>query len=235
MMRIHKARSWIVLIYFAWLPARAQQLQFLPELDTNLKLNSLIRLNYQIKGDREGGEQEQFQTGPTIQFYLKPLVKLKEVRAFDLNDAKQRFLVLETGYQYVIAPDVPTINRMLAIATVNFPLRFGFSISDQNRVDLDWQKNKNFRWRYHNKTTLDRTVPILSYHLIPYIAVEPYYESQYSKWSTTDLYAGCLFPVGKHVQFDLYYEHENNTGKKVNTQDREIGLALHLYFSVAKQ
>ena len=234
-MRIQKPRNWIVLVCFAWLPACAQQLQFLPELDTNLKLNSLIRLNYQIKGDREGGDQEQFQTGPTIQFYLKPLVKLKEVRAFDLNDAKQRFLVLETGYQYVIAPDVPTINRMLAIATVNFPLRVGFSISDQNRVDLDWQKGKNFRWRYRNKTTLDRTVPILSYHLIPYIASEPYYESQYSKVSAMALFAGCLFPVGKHVQFDLYYEHENNTGKRPNKQDKEIGLALHLYFSVAKQ
>jgi hypothetical protein len=27
-------------------------------------------------------------------------------------------------------------------------------------------------------------------------------------------YAGCLLPVGKHVQFNPYYEHDNETGKK---------------------
>lgn len=57
-----------------------------------------------------------------------------------------------------------------------------------------------------------------TYHLIPYIAGEGYYESQYGKWSTTALYAGCLFPVGHHVQFNSYYKHENNTGKHPNQQ-----------------
>jgi hypothetical protein len=37
--------------------------------------------------------------------------------------------------------------------------------------------------------------------------------------------------VGKVVQFDLYYEHENNTGKSPNRQDNIIGLALYLFFS----
>lgn len=72
-----------------------------------------------------------------------------------------------------------------------------------------------------------------SYHLIPYLAAEPYYESQYGKWSTTALYVGSLFPVGKHVQFNTYYEHENNTGKHPNQQVNEVGLALYLFFSVA--
>jgi hypothetical protein len=78
--------------------------------------------------------------------------------------------------------------------------------------------------------TLQRTVAINSYHLIPYVAAEPYYVDKYHKWSTTDLYAGCLFPVGEHVQFNAYYEHENNTGKPPNQQTNEIGLALYLFF-----
>ncbi len=83
--------------------------------------------------------------------------------------------------------------------------------------------------------TLNRTFTVGSYHLIPYIAAEPYYESQYSKWSTTALYAGCLFPIGKHVQFNTYYEYENNTGKHPNETDNAIGLALNLYFSLEKK
>jgi hypothetical protein len=51
-------------------------------------------------------------------------------------------------------------------------------------------------------------------------------------WSTTALYLGSLFPVGKHVQFNAYYEHENNTGKHLNQQVNAVGLALHVYFSV---
>src|SRR5215469_12006742 len=34
-------------------------------------------------------------------FYLKPLIKLKSVTAFDLDDAKSRPLVLESGYRLI--------------------------------------------------------------------------------------------------------------------------------------
>jgi hypothetical protein len=104
-------------------------------------------------------------------------------------------------------------------------------VTDRNRADLDW-KAGTFYWRYRNKLTLEKTFAIYSYHLIPYAAAEPFYESQYEKWSTTSLYAGCLLPVGKHVQFNPYYEHDNNTGKHPNKQVNSVGLELNLYFSV---
>jgi hypothetical protein len=77
---------------------------------------------------------------------------------------------------------------------------------------------------------------IHSYHPVPYVAIEPYYESQYNKWSTTETYAGCLFPVGRYVEFNPYYEHENDTGsKKGNTQQNYVGLAVYFFFSVEKE
>ena len=234
MTQVQKTWSRALLIFCAWLHAGAQDTLFLPEVDANLKLNSSVRVNLQAKGEREAGDPEQSQIGPSIQLYLKPLIKLKNVTAFDLDDAKSRFLVLETGYRYITAPDTPTKHRMLIVLTSHYPLKAGFLISDRNRADLDW-KNGSFTWRYRNKFTLERTFSISTYHFIPYFAAEPYYESRYRKWSTTALYAGCLFPVGKHVQFDSYYEHQNNTGIRPNKQDKEIGLALHLYFSRDKQ
>lgn len=224
---------WTFLVCIWWLPARAQDPQFLPEIDAHLKLSSHIRTYLQAKDDRDGGDPPQFTFGPSIQFYLKPLLKLEKITAFDLNDAKTRPLVLETGYRSITSPNAPPENRMEAIATLHFPLKAGFLVSDRNRADLDW-KNGSFTWRYRNKLTIERTFSIHSYHLIPYVAAEPFYESQYQKWSTTDLYAGCLFPVGKHVQFDIYYQHENNTGKSPNTQQNYIGLALYLFFSLPK-
>jgi hypothetical protein len=38
--------------------------------------------------------------------------------------------------------------------------------------------------------------------------------------------------VGRHVEFNPYYEHENNTGGKTNHPENAVGLALYLFFSV---
>jgi Protein of unknown function (DUF2490) len=221
---------WTILLLLGCIPLHSQDFQFLPEIDTNLKLNSTVRVYVQAKDDREGGDPQQFTFGPSIQFYLKPLLKLKNVTLWDLDDAKKRPLVVEGGYRVITAPNTPVENRAQPAVTFHLPFMAGILLSDRNRADLDWKAGV-FTWRYRNKLTLERAVSISSYHPIPYVAAEPFYESQYGKWSTTDLYAGCLFPVGKVVQFDLYYEHENNTGKSPNQQDNFIGLALHLYFS----
>jgi hypothetical protein len=219
------------LLLVACATLQAQTTQFLPEVDTYVKINSVVRTYFQAKDDRDEGVSSQATLGPGIELYIKPLVKLKRITTFDLDDSKPRALVLEAGYRYVAAPNAPTDNRFTTSATSHLPLKGGGLITDKNRADLDWKGGK-FYWRYRNKLTLERTFAIYSYHLIPYAAVEPYYTSQYSKWSTTAVYAGCLLPVGKHVEFNPYYEHENNTGKHPNQQTNSIGLALNLYFTV---
>ena len=235
--RPHKALGILAFLFcLACVPARAQdsQYEFLPEIDTYLKLTPNFRVYVQAKDDRDGGDPTQFAIGPSIQFYLKPLLKLKNVTAFDLDDSKSRALVLETGYRYIIVPGSSPYDRLIVAVTGNFPLGAGFLLSDRNRADLDW-KTKGFTWRYRNKLQIERTFSVDSYHFIPYVAAEPYYVDQYHKWSTTALFAGALLPVGKHVKFDPYFEYENNTGKKPNVQDYEFGLILDLYFSLVKK
>lgn len=223
-------------LLLAWVPGRAaaQEVQFLPEVDTYLTLNSMWKTYVQAKDDRDAGASNQFSIGPSVQLFLKPVGRLKDRTMFDLDETKKRVMVLETGYRYLVAPGAAPYNRMETIVTFNIPMTAKLLISDKNRADLDW-KSKGFQWRYRNKLSIERTVGIGSYHLIPYVAAEPFYESQYQKWSTTALYAGCLLPLGKHVQFDPYYEHENNTGKSPNTQQNSIGFILNLYFSLQKQ
>jgi hypothetical protein len=138
---------------------------------------------------------------------------------------------VEVGYRYIDEPNAPAENRMVLAVTSNFPLRYGFNMSDRNRADLDWKKGV-FTYRYRNRLTLERTFAIHSYHLIPYVSAELFYESQYSKISTTSIYAGSLFPVGKHVEFNPYYEHDNNTNKRPNKQVNSAGLAVYFFFAV---
>lgn len=201
--------------------------------DAHLKLNSSFRAYLEAKDDRDGGDPHQFAIGPSIQLYLKPLIRLKNTTTLDLDDTRSRFLVLETGYRYLTAPGAAPENRMLTAVTFNLPLAAGIRLSDRTRADLDW-KNGILTWRYRNKLSLGRTFAIRSYHFIPYVAAESYYESQYGKWSTTALYVGSLSPVGKHVQSNSYFEHENNTGKHPNQRVNAVGLALYVCFSLEK-
>jgi hypothetical protein len=90
-------------------------------------------------------------------------------------------------------------------------------------------------WRYRNRFTIERRFAVHSYHPAPYASAEFFYESQYAKWSSTNLYAGCLLPLSRHFQLDPYYEHENNTGKHPNQQVNAGGLALNVYFPWKRQ
>jgi hypothetical protein len=208
----------------------SQEVQFLPEIDAYLKLNRHIRASFQAKDTREGDDSTQAEIGPSMEFYLKPLIRLKEITVFDLDDAKARPLVLEAGYRYLAAPGKPGTDRIPIAVTSHLPIKANLLLTDRNRADLDWSSG-DFTWRYRNMLSMERTLEIRSYHLIPYASAEIYYESQYAKVSTTEIYAGSLFPMGKHFQLKAYYEHQNNTGKHPNKQVHGLGLTLNIYIS----
>ena len=209
--------------------ARAQTFQFLPEIDVYYKINSTLRLDFQAKETREAGDPTQVEIGPSLDFFVKPLVSLKNIPIFDPTESKSRLLQLFIGYRYIPSPDKPTVQRMQVGFVANFPLVAKILLSDRNRFDLDWQPGQ-FYWRYRNRVKLERTIHIRSYNPAPYVSAEPFYESQYHKWTTTALYAGSLFPAGKHAAFDAYYEHQNVTAKHPNQQFNQFGLILNLYF-----
>jgi uncharacterized protein DUF2490 len=216
--------------------AHAQQkteTQILPEFDVHYEFSSRARVYLQAKDDRDGGDPQQFTFGPSILFYRKPLMNMKQLLTLDLDTTKSRPVVVETGYRVITAPSAAVENRMIEAVTFHYPLLNQVLITDRNRFDLDWQSGR-FTWRYRNRLMLERMFSIRSFHLAPYVAAEPFYESQYSKWASTDLYAGSTFPVGKHLEIEAYYEHENDTGKSPNRQKNFVGLKAQLYFSRKK-
>jgi hypothetical protein len=211
--------------------AKAQESEFLPEVDVYLKLNANFRLRAEALNTREGGDPTQPAIGPYLDFYAKPLIRLSKVTAFDLDESKARPFVLAAGYNFIDPPGSPSTNRMILTATSHLPMKPGLLLSDRNRADIDWSDGK-FTWRYRNKLEVEKPVVIHSYHPAPYASVEVYYESQYQKWSTTEIYAGCLFPIKRHFELDPYYEHQNNTGKSPNSQLNGFGLTLNVFLSV---
>jgi hypothetical protein len=214
--------------------AAAQSPQFLPEIDSSVSINPLVRLTFQAKQTREGGDPTQAEIGPSVDFYLKPWIRLKSVTAFDLDEAEKRALIFSAGYRILPSAEASTVQRLQLVATVNFPLHWGLLLSDRNRADNDWT-NGEFDWRYRNRISLQKSLAVHSYHPKVYLRAEEFYESEYQKWSTTALYLGASFPIRRHLELSPYYDHQNNTGKKPNQQLNQLGLIANFYFTATKR
>jgi hypothetical protein len=218
-----------LLVVIEGLHAYAQTDELLPEIDAYYKTSLGPRIWFQAKETREGGDPTTAEIGPSIEFYMKPWIKLKDASAFDLDDAKATPILFSIGYRYLPYPDAPSENRLEPFVTFHLPIKGKLLVSDKNRADLDWRSG-SFTWEYRNRVQFERTLSIHDYHLSPYASAEFFYQSQYQKWSDTAIYAGCLFPIRKRIEFNPYYEHQNNTGKRPNQQLNQLGLVLNLHF-----
>jgi hypothetical protein len=71
-----------------------------------------IRFTFQAKETREAGDPTQAEIGYSFDFFVKPLIRLKRVAAFDLDDAKSRPQQLSAGVRYL--PSGLTVERRLS-------------------------------------------------------------------------------------------------------------------------
>jgi hypothetical protein len=219
----------ILLIVVPHLSAQTQISQFLPEVDAYVGINTSSQLWFQVKDTREDQAPTQVEIGPSFDFFFKPLVKLSDATVFDLDKSKNRLVVLSVGYRVLPSPGNPTENRILLMATSNLPLKGTVLVADRNRLEINFT-NGNVSWRYRNRITLQRTIAMRSYHPSLNASAEFYYNSRYDKWSTTAIYGGAIFPVGKKIELNPYYEHQNSTGLSPNQQINALGLILNLFF-----
>jgi hypothetical protein len=218
-----------LLVVFSAVTASAQSEQFWGGIDTYVKLNSNMRFFFTAAQTRESGASTDAELGPNIDFYLNPLARLKRFTLFELDQSKSRPLTLRLGYRYLPSTSGPTENRIVMEATPRYPLKAGILISNRNRADLRFISGQ-FSWRYRNRLAVERAVPIFSYHFIPYVRAEAYYDGSVRKWSRTSETAGAAFPIRKRIEIEPYYEHQNDTSKAPNRQVNAVGLTLSLFF-----
>lgn len=211
-------------------PASAQTDQFLPEIDLHSKVHNGVRLQFQAKQTREANEPVQAEIGPSLDFNTRPLPILVDITKHDLDKTKTRIAVLTIGYRYLPeANGGAATNRLEPVATFRTPSTRKLLFSDRSRFDLDW-KSHGFTWRYRNRIQAEGPIKLGRYHPTPYASIEAYYQSQYGKFSNTAIDVGCLFPLKKHLQIDIYYQHQNQTGKRPNQQLDQLGLVFNFYF-----
>jgi hypothetical protein len=226
--------SALALLIVAGTIAQAQLPEVLPQADVYLRIRPRFQVYFQMEGEREDGNPVQMTLGPTAQFYLKPLVKLKEITYFDADESKKRPFVIATGYRNIVHPGEADENRWEDVATFHLPIFASILLSDGNTLDLDWQGGV-YTWKYSQKLTMERAFAIGHFRFIPGAEVSTDYQSQYSKFSSTSIEAKCNFPIIKSIQLSADWEHQNNTGKKPNKQINNVGLGAHFYFSIVHE
>ncbi len=206
-----------------------QSLDFAPEFDIHVKLNKNTRFWFQAVRTREEGSPIQTEIGPSLEFSVKPLLKLRRWTERQPDRFKSRTLSINLGYRREEFADRPGEDRGILEASPRYPLAWKVFATDRNRGELRWAGGA-FSWRYRNRLTLEREVPIRSYTVLPYLRGEGYFDSRYSKWSATAICGGLVFPMKKHAEIESNFEYMNQTGAKPNRQVGTFGLTLSLYF-----
>jgi hypothetical protein len=211
--------------------ARAQNSSFQawPEIDTFVKLNSRTRVSFFASQTRENSKGTDAEIGPNIDLYLKPLRKTKRFILRPFDESKTRLLMFRGGYRYMPSTSNPVEQRIIVETTARHSVFWEVLVSDRNRADLRFIEG-DFSWRYRNRITAERNFAIKKLHFAPYIRVEGYFDSRYGKFSRTAETVGSTFDVGKHLDIEPYYEHQNDTSKPPNRQVNALGLVIRLYF-----
>jgi hypothetical protein len=210
-------------------PLAAQSFQSWPEVDAYLQFNSDVRGSFFAALTRENSAGSSGEIGPNIDFFFKPLVKLKRITLFELDQSKSRPVMFRLSYRYLPAVEGPSEQRIGLEGTGRYPLVRGVLLSDRNRADLRYIDGA-FSWRYRNRLSAERTFAIHHYHFTPYIRAEAFYDIRFEKWSRTALTGGSTFPIGKHIELESYYEHDNDTATSPNRQVDGMGYVLSMYF-----
>jgi len=211
--------------------ALAQSKQVWPETSIFVKLTDNTRFYFLMTTVKEDRESTEGEIGPNFDFYLKPLRKLNRWAGFRLDESKTRLLMVRAGYRYVFpyGGDGSNEHRGVVEATARYPLAHGVSISDRNRMDLR-SIGGAFSWRYRNRLTVERDFSAGRFRFVPYGRGEIYYDSRYDKVSRTALIGGSSFPITRHIEFESYFEHQNDSGGSSNRTVNAVGMVANLYF-----
>lgn len=208
------------------LEAQATQTQWLPEVDTYLTLSARLRVSLFAQRTDDGDTYDSLQVGPNLDITLRSLRGKRQTQGND--SSKRKFLTFRAGYRYVHNSGKADEQRGILELTPRYYLPGSLLLSDRNRADLR-DISGVFSWRYRNRGTLERDFRIGRLALTPYLRGELYYDSRYGVWNKNSYGFGVIFPAGRHLELEPYFQHENDS-RSSPAHVNALGFKLSLYF-----
>ena len=220
----------LVLLFFG-VSGQAQSNQLWPEISTFVKLTDQMRFYFLATTVKENSDSIEGEFGPNFDFYLKSLRKLNRWGGSSLDESKKRLLMVRIGYRFIrpYTGESSSEHRGVLEATTRHPLALGILVSDRHRMDLRSIEGE-FSWRYRNRLTIEKEFSIGGFKFNPYGRGEIYYDSRHDKWSRNSLIAGSTFPIGRHIELEGYFEHQNDSGGSSNRTVNAVGVVVNLFY-----
>jgi Protein of unknown function (DUF2490) len=203
--------------------------EFWPQLDLYFDVSPDIQVlamaNERVATD---SVDTNFRLGPMVLFHLPAAFNRTPSRH---HEEERRFVSLAAGYLY-ITPGPGGTGRVEQRGILQFvprlPLPKKTLLMDRNELDLRWISGAYY-WRYRNQLTWQRDFSIRAHAFTAYANGEVEYYSKYDNWYRTDYGAGIRLPVGKQIELQPYYLHENTS----NTQPAHtnvVGIIVSFFF-----
>ncbi len=124
-------------------------------------------------------------------------------------------------------------NTALVELHVRIPIKGGFLLSHRFRADLRWLGDDaefSNRWRYRLQLEKEFTPGRTS--LVPYVNVEPYYDSRYESWNRVRLIAGTSVSWSRWVALEGNgtYQYDSHSSNK---EVLALNVILHVFLDTS--
>jgi Protein of unknown function (DUF2490) len=207
------------------------QVEFLPEVDAYININSTMRLGLLSKfQSHQEGDTWNGDFGVHLDWALKPVFR-RELRQGD-DVFSKRFLACGAGFRYIsgLTGDSSYLeHRWIAECTPRFPLPGQLILSDRNRGEMRFINRQQFSTRYRNRLQLERDFSIGHLVYTPYVNDEVFYDTRHDSWNRNRYSAGVQVPAGAHAVIDVYYYRQNQS-RSAPPHVNALGLRLLFYF-----
>ena len=152
-------------------------------------------------------------------------------------------LILRTGYRYGTAigdnDDDFKEHRFLTEQTLRKLLPGDLLFSDRNRQDFRFLSG-DFSFRYRNRVTIEREVPVFKRTITPYVSGEIFYDTRYNVWNRNRVAIGVQHSLRRgpllkmvlpkrQIIVDIYFMRQNDS-RSSSPHVNALGASLVFHF-----
>ena len=236
------------LTLLVWLAAAAAagadepSVEFWPEVDTWWRLSPAWRLSLFVPISKN--LETSYREGniiPQVDYAWGLSQHARRRRLLEESEAKpMRTFMVREGYLHGRSlgdqGEEYTEHTVFTELHVRTPLKGGVLMSNRLRNDLRWlgddDPDFSTRWRY--RLMVEKEVMTGHVSLVPYVNVEPYYDSRYETVNRIRLIGGTSVSWTRHLALEGNWTYQHDTRSSV-TNLHALNLILHVFFETGRK
>ena len=184
-----------------------------PELNLFLKLTPRTRL-HAVAAYAKGKESPTLtvDSGAYVDITMKPFLR-PSLLAQDWKS--RRYLWVRAGYVHVdkgedLQQRERSEDRIVLAVYPRYYLPADVMIEGRARVDFRWLAD-GYSTRYRARIEVNREYKVANHAWVPYIQIEPFYDTRYDGWSRVLYQPGVEIELTEHFRLEPYFARQVDT------------------------